>query len=72
MTTLTLADRVDELVAQHGSLRAVGRVLSVDHAWLWRLRAGDKVYQPGVALLRRMGLRKIVTVTYVPLGKGSH
>lgn len=56
----TLPQRIAELVAEHGSLRAVGRVLCVDVSYLSRLQAGSKT-APSKTLLRRMGLRSIVT-----------
>lgn len=37
---MTLQDRIDELVAQHGSLRAVARVTEIDVGYLSRLRTG--------------------------------
>ncbi len=55
-----LQQRVQELVLQHGSVRAAGRVLEVDSAYLYRLGNGEKT-DPGEKLLRRMGLRRIVT-----------
>lgn len=57
---MTLADRVEELVAQHGSLRAAGRAVQIDPGYLSRLRSGEKV-RPEKAILRRMGLRRLVT-----------
>lgn len=55
---VTLRQRIDELVAQHGTLRAVARVLMTDAAYLHRLRTGEKT-EPGDPLLRRMGLREV-------------
>ena len=57
---MTLQDRIDELVAQHGSLRAVARVTEIDAGYLSRLRTGEKV-NPEKDKLRRMGLRRVVT-----------
>jgi transcriptional regulator with XRE-family HTH domain len=57
---VTLAERIDELVAQHGSLRAVARVTEIDAGYLSRLRAGEKV-NPEKDKLRRLGLRRVVT-----------
>lgn len=54
-----LQDRITELVAQHGSLRAAARVLEVDAGYLSRLQSGEKD-DPGETLLRRMGLRRVV------------
>jgi hypothetical protein len=55
--------RIDELVDRHGSLRAVGLVLGIDHAYLYRLSTGDKV-NPSERVLKKLKLKKIVTVTY--------
>ena len=57
---MTLQDRIDELVAQHGSLRAVARVTEIDVGYLSRLRAYANV-NPGRDKLRRLGLRRVVT-----------
>jgi hypothetical protein len=57
---MTLSERVAELIAQHGSLRAAARVLECDPGYLSRLASGEKS-DPGDTLLRRMGLRQIVT-----------
>jgi len=57
---VTLQDRIDELVAQHGSLRAVARVTEIDAGYLSRLRTGEKV-NPEKDKLRRLGLRRVVT-----------
>lgn len=57
---MTLQDRIDELVAQHGSLRAVARVTDIDAGYLSRLRTGEKV-NPEKDKLRRLGLRRVVT-----------
>jgi hypothetical protein len=60
-----LQRRIAELVTQHGSLRNVGRVLGVDVSYLSRLRAGSKT-APSKTLLRRMGLRAVVTYERTP------
>lgn len=57
---MTLQERIDELVAQHGSLRAVARVTEIDAGYLSRLRTGENV-NPGKDKLRRLGLRRVVT-----------
>ncbi len=57
---MNLPERVAEMVSQHGSLRAAARVLECDPGYLSRLASGEKA-DPGEALLRRMGLRQIVT-----------
>ena len=57
---MTLQDRIDELVAQHGSLRAVARVTEIDVGYLSRLRAYANV-NPGRDKLRRLGLRRVMS-----------
>jgi hypothetical protein len=39
---MTLAERIAELIAQHGSLRAAARVLECDPGYLSRLQSGEK------------------------------
>ena len=56
---MTLQERIDQLVQQHGSLRAVARVTEIDVGYLSRLRAGEKA-NPGADYLRRLGLRRVV------------
>lgn len=54
---VTLKERIDELIAKHGTLRASARALEVDAGYLSRLRYGEKD-TPGETLLTRMGLRR--------------
>lgn len=61
---MTLEQRVKELVERHGSLRAAGRVVQLDPAYLHRLASGEKA-APSKDVLQRLGLRRIVT--YEPL-----
>jgi hypothetical protein len=56
---VTLCERVDELVRQHGSLRAAARAVEIDSGYLARLRAGEK-RTTSAPMLRRLGLRKVV------------
>ena len=56
---MTLQERINELVQQHGSLRAVARVTEIDVGYLSRLRAYANV-NPGRDKLRRLGLRRVV------------
>lgn len=58
-----LRQRITELAGQHGSIRAAARVLGVTGGYLCRLRDGEKT-NPSPALLRKMKLRRIVTVLY--------
>lgn len=56
---MTLPERIAQLVAQHGSLRAVARVTEIDVSYLSRLKSGEKV-NPEKDKLRRLGLRRVV------------
>ena len=56
---MTLQERIEQLVAKHGSLRAVARVTKIDDGYLSRLRSGDKV-NPQKDTLRHLGLRRVV------------
>ena len=55
-----LQQRIAEKIAQHGSYRAAGAVLDFDHTYLYRLANGSKT-GPGDKLLRKLGLRRVVT-----------
>ena len=57
---MTLGERIDELVAQHGSLRALARVMEYSPAYICRLRRGI-TKNPGDAVLRKLGLRRVVS-----------
>lgn len=57
---MTLKDRLDELIAIHGSLRAVARVIEIDAGYLSRLHSGEKT-NLGTKYLRRLGLREVVS-----------
>jgi len=67
---MTLQDRIDELVAQHGSLRAVARVTEIDVGYLSRLRAYANV-NPGRDKLRRLGLRRVVAYELLKTPNGE-
>ncbi len=57
---VTLKERIEELVEQHGSLRAAARVIEIDAGYLCRLANGEKV-RPGKDFLRKMGIRSVLT-----------
>jgi AraC-like DNA-binding protein len=57
---VTLAERINELATQHGSLSALARVMRCSPPYLCRLRAGV-TNNPGDAVLRKLGLRRVVT-----------
>lgn len=56
---MTLLERIMELKSVHGSLRAAGRVVKIDAAYLSRLCNGTK-RGPSARTLRKLGLRKVV------------
>ena len=58
-----LAKRIKELEKKHGGLRAAARVLNVDPGYLSKLRDGKKD-NPSDSLLKKLKLRRIVTVKY--------
>lgn len=60
--TTTIAQRINELVAEHGSLVKAARHLDMDVAYLSRLRSGIKD-APSDETLARLGLAKRVTYT---------
>jgi hypothetical protein len=57
---MSLQHRVAELIVQHGSLRAAARAIQVEPAYLCRLGNGERA-RPGKDILRRMGLRAVLT-----------
>ena len=59
VAVMTLAERIDELVMQHGSLRALARVMECSPPYICRLRSGV-TKNPGPAVLRKLGLRRVV------------
>lgn len=59
MSGLTIAKRVKQLIAKHGTLRKVSRVVEIDAGYLSRLASGIKT-NPGKDTLRRLGLREVV------------
>lgn len=59
VNNLVLQERLNELVKQHGGVRAVGRVFGVTGAYISRLRSGEKVW-PDDKLLRKMGVYRTV------------
>lgn len=54
----TLRQHIDELIAQHGTLRAVSRALCIDVGYLHRLRSGDK-QDPSAETLAKLGLVRL-------------
>jgi len=64
---MTLQERIAQLVAQHGSLRAVSRVTEIDVGYLSRLRSGEK-FSPEKDKLRRLGLRRVVSYKLIEQG----
>ena len=59
-----ISQRIEELSAQHGSLRAAARALQLDVSYLSRLKDGAKT-NPSTKVLKKLGLRRIVEIRYV-------
>lgn len=55
----TLKQRVQELIAQHGTLRGAARALQIDPGYLSRIERGEKD-APSDEVLCKMGLRRVV------------
>jgi len=55
---VSLRCRIKELIAEHGTLRAVARSLSLDVGYLSRLEHGDKT-SPSPEVLAKLGLRDV-------------
>lgn len=58
--SITLKQRVAELIKQHGTLRAAARAIQIDVSYLSRIEHGEKD-NPSDLTLRRMGLREVTT-----------
>lgn len=57
---ITLRARIDELMAEHGSLRNAARALKLQPSYLSRLRNGHQT-NPSPAALQKLGLtRRII------------
>lgn len=57
---MTLAERIEQLRAEHGSLRAAARVTQIDAAYLFRMHSGEKA-RPSKSVLRKLGIRAVVS-----------
>lgn len=62
---MTLQQRVKQLIAQHGTLRAAARAVSVEVSYLSRLEHGEKT-NPSDDVLARLGLVRVVTYRKAP------
>lgn len=54
-----LQRRVHDLFRIHGSTRAAGKALGVDHAYLHRIAAGEK--RPSDEMLEKLGIERVET-----------
>ena len=54
MQSVIYKRRIDELAAVYGSVRAVGKALNIDHAYLHRLASNEK-RNPSNVVLRKLG-----------------
>lgn len=55
MEAVIYKQRIDELADIYGSVRAVGKALKIDHAYLHRLANGEKQH-PSKVVLKKLGL----------------
>ena len=58
-----LKRRIDEVIKLSEGLRPAARLLSIDPAYLKRLRDGEKT-NPSPLILRKLKLRKVTKVKY--------
>lgn len=58
-----LWEHVQEMIREHGSIRALAKAVMVDHSYIQRLALGEKT-NPSEKILRKLGIVKSVTVTY--------
>ncbi len=63
--TTTIPKRIQVLVGAYGSLRAVARVLKIDHSYLQRLSTGEKT-NPSKKVLEKLSLKAVVTYEMTP------
>lgn len=64
--TSPIQDRIEQLMEEHGSLRAVAERVGLSWPYLHRLRRGEQ-NSPSDETLAKLGLRREVTVVYHPL-----
>ncbi len=60
--TMTLYKHITKLIDKHGGLRPAARALQIDPAYLSRIRSEEKTASD--ATLKKLGLERIVTITY--------
>lgn len=61
---------VQQAIDRHGGVRVAARALRIDHAYLYRLRSGEKS-DPSDAVLRKLGLRRVVTYEAIASTSGK-
>ena len=62
MSTGNLNKAIEARIKQHAGLRAAARALQIDAAYLCRVKHGEK--GPSDKLLRKLGLRRVVTFEF--------
>lgn len=65
----TLASHIDDLIREHGSMRAAAESTSVDVSTLSRLRSGERGEHVGDDVLTRLGLVRVVRFRRVKPGR---
>lgn len=53
-----LQKRIDTLVAEHGTLRAAGEALKIDHTLLWRIQVGKRS-GASAETLKKLGFHRV-------------
>lgn len=62
-----LKERLDELIALHGTLTKAAAAVGIHHSYLSRLFAGEKL-DPSPEVAKKLGLLKVVTVRFERYG----
>jgi hypothetical protein len=68
--SIGLRRRVRDIVMAHGGLRAASRETGIYYWDLWRLAKGWEDW-PDTKVLRRLGLRRVVTYELLPSVRGG-
>lgn len=58
--SVTIKQRADELIKQHGGVRRAALAIGVDGAYFSRLLSGENK-DPSLWVLRKMGIERVVT-----------
>jgi len=59
----TIKAACEKSIVQHGSIRKAAKALGIDHAYLFRLKTGEKT-GPSEELIEKLGLYRVITTKY--------